>query len=745
MKITLFISFLIFSIGKILSQGEEVGPMTSNPYIVKNHNQFIKQNEKSNTSSFDSTFIYYTDTLNLPVFDEFSKNKFQQYNSNFTDPGVTSLEKFHLLSNITGIQLPVDSTYTSQITFRRIYSSDHLTHTDTPLPSSTIKIGSLSSYPVNYVTTTVYPPYYIYDSLENPDDISDTIWITSPDITQDSATQFFANILDPDKLWLDNNAYHNYRFAKNPWSIGVASFDGLDEYGHPYQVGSLNTNYGDYLTSKPIDLSLNTASDSIYLSFLYQSGGYGETPDPNDSLVLEFYAKDLDEWMWIWSAKGSTITEFKVGHICIKNIQYFKKGFQFRFKNYGQLSGDFDVFNLDYVNLRTLSGKQDTLFKDYAWVYPITTLLNKYTSVPWDHYKNNFTGKMSSNVNLVIRNGSNVPENNSTPGKINIEYNNLPESSFTITGNSLANNELNYAPRTIYSTLHDLSLGYHFDENKSGTKASFDIIGTAASQFPNFNQNDSTFSTQYFGNYYSYDDGSAEAAYGCTGTQSELAVKFIPYESDSLIGIMTNFVEAATDVSNKLFLLTVWNDNNGVPGEIIYQDETFFPRTPIYPTTNNGFHTYYFHENLKVKTNGAFYIGWKQFDSQRLNIGFDKNIVNNSNNFYSNNSGGTWNISQIEGSVMMRPVFSTAMDNELNIAEKVINDSEMSLFPNPSSGKINVKNTSPSYEGFDIYTLQGTFLISTYELEIDLSNYPEGVYLFKSKDSNNKIYKVIKN
>lgn len=744
MKIAVFISFIFNISYNLFSQEEGISSLLSNPYIVKTNNHLNKNNEKSSSSSFDSTFIYYTDTLTLPFFDEFSKNKFQQYNSNFTDPGVTSIKKFHLLNNITDIQLSKDSTYTTQATFRRTYSIDHLTHTDSPLPSSTIKIGSLTSYPINYVSTVVYPPYYIYDSLENPTDISDTIWIISPDITQDSATQFFKSIIDPNKLWIDNNAYHNYRFASNPWSIGVATFDGLDENGHPYQPGSLITNYGDYLTSKPIDLSLNTASDSIYLSFLYQSGGFGETPDASDSLVLEFYVRDLDQWMWIWSTNGSINTDFNVGHICIKNAQYFKKDFQFRFKNYGQLSGDFDVFNLDYVNLRTLSGQQDTLFKDFAWVYPITTLLKDYTSVPWDHYKNNFSGKMSSNVNLVIRNGSNIPENNSIPGKIYVEYNNLLENSFAITGNSLSNNELNYAPRTNYSTFHDLSTGYHFDENKTGTKASFKIIGTAASQFPNFNQNDSTFSTQYFGNYYSYDDGSAEAAYGCTGTQSELAVKFISYESDSIIGIMTNFVETAYDVSNKLFLLTVWNDNNGIPGDIIYQDETFFPRSPIYPSSNNGFYTYYFNNDLKVKVSGPFYIGWKQFDAQRLNIGFDKNIVTNSNNFYSNNSGSTWNNSQIEGSIMMRPVFSTAMDNELGVTEKKINNSEIVLFPNPSSGLISIRNTSQDFKGFEIYSLQGKLLLSTKDTEIDLSNYPEGVYLFKTLDSKNKIYKVIK-
>ena len=403
------------------------------------------------------------------------------------------------------------------------------------------------------------------------------------------------------------------------------------------------------------------------------------------------------------------------------------------------------MFHLDYVHLRTQSGKQDTLFKDFAFSYPIGSLLKTYTSVPWDHYKNHFSGKMSPTVNLVVRNGSNIYENTSTPGKIEIEHNSSPEGSFIITGNSFSGGVLNYAPRTVYSTLHDLSGGYHYDESKLGTSQSFNIVGTAPVGFENYPQNDSTFSEQYFGNFYSYDDGTAEAAYGVTGTESQLAIKYIPYESDSIIGVMTNFVEAATDVSNKLFLLTVWDDDGGKPGSILYQDNIFFPRSPKYGSNTNKFYTYYFTDTLKVNVNGAFYIGWKQFDSESLNIGFDKNIITNDKTFYSNNAGISWNNSSIEGSVMLRPIFSTTMDLELNISENKIKNDNLIIYPNPTTGIVQIKNIPNGFNGMDIYNIQGKILISTSDVEIDMSTYPNGVYLFRSKDSNGKIYKVIKN
>jgi hypothetical protein len=37
---------------------------------------------------------------------------------------------------------------------------------------------------------------------------------------------------------------------------------------------------------------------------------------------------------------GDTVQPFQVVHLPILNAQFFKKGFQLRFRNYGALSGD---------------------------------------------------------------------------------------------------------------------------------------------------------------------------------------------------------------------------------------------------------------------------------------------------------------------------------------------------------------------------------------------------------------------
>jgi len=740
MRIFFTIFILFFNGVMLFAQGESVGPMTENQSLIKKE----RFQQKALNTTFDSTFLYISDTLDLPFLDEFSTNKFQTYTKDFSDPNVTFIKEYKILDGSTLLPINNSDKYTILPTFRRTYNVAANTHADVALPSVQLKVGNQTNYPTVYTTTTVFPPYYIYDTLDFPNP-SDTVWITDPDIYQDSSTQFFLPITNPNLIWLDNNVYHNYTYAQSPWSLGVVTFDGLKNDGNAYSLGALSPSFADFLTSKPIDLSSYTASDSIYLSFLYQGEGYGDVPETSDSLVLEFYADDLNQWFWAWSTTGIPTSDFKVGNVSVLDSKFFKKGFQFRFKNYGSLAGNFDNFHLDYVHLRSIqNGYRDTLFEDFAFVYPIKTLLKNYTSVPWDHYKNNFAGKMSDNVELSIRNGSNSAENNSTPGKVEIFHDGNLESTFGVSGSSLSNNNLNYLPRTFYDSYHDFSTGYHFDETKPGDSQRFKTKGTVQAIFSNLASNDTVVSEQIFNNYYSYDDGSAEAAYGPTGAQARLAVRFDAYESDSLIGIMTNFVRSATDVSNQLFLLTVWADGNGKPGAVIYQDTVFSPRTPKYEYGLNNFHTYYFLDTVKVPVGTTFYIGWRQFDAARLDIGFDRNIDSKSKTFYSTTNEVTWNQSQIEGTSMIRPVFSTALDAQLGIQTLSKEKDDLFIFPNPSTGKFSIKHSLQNYLGVEIYSLQGQLLLETESDQFDLSDKPSGLYFVKQKGNSPLVYKIIK-
>jgi hypothetical protein len=432
--------------------------------------------------------------------------------------------------------------------------------------------------------------------------------------------------------------------------------------------------------------------------------------------------------------KRQPVSDFKKAHIRIQDAKYFQNGFQFRFKNYGGLSGSLDHFNIDYVHLRALSGEQDTLFKDFAFVYPIGSLLEDYTSVPWDHYQTNFSDKMTDSARIFVRNGSNIQEN-SQPGEAWISYNGTLEGSFTLNTLDLTNQDpiQNYSPRTFYESFHDFSSGYHFDETKTGLYQTFDLAATVTAPFAQITLNDTATGQQVFSNYYAYDDGSAEQAYGTTGNQSMLAYQFKPYENDSLIGVQMHFVPTVQNVSGHLFLLTVWNDNNGKPGSVIYEDDFFFPRQPKYENERNKFTNYYLKDTLKLPITGTFYVGWRQLEADKLCIGFDRNTIHSNKIFYSVDNGTTWPNTSFEGSLMIRPIFSTKMDAILGIPENKTIATFFDVFPNPTQGMLHINTNNTSYKGAELYDIQGKKVstIAQNEFEINLNQLENGVYLLK--------------
>ena len=93
----------------------------------------------------------------------------------------------------------------------------------------------------------------------------------------------------------------------------------------------------------------------------------------------------------------------------------------------------------------------------------------------------------------------------------------------------------------------------------------------------------------------------------------------------------------------------VWDDNNGTPGSVIHsEEEVMVEQGDIV----NGFYTYKIPGGVMV--NGIFYVGWKQRSETFLNAGFDVNTPNAGKQFYWLN--GEWQQSQVNGSIMIRPV-----------------------------------------------------------------------------------------
>lgn len=737
---------LLFSIvitGVVFGQ-EYVAPLLYNPAIYQGQNAV----NKITPNTFDSTFIYTTDTLKVTlsngILDDFTSNRFQKYVPDFNNPTVTSEKYFKLMDRNGQNALPEGTRYHNQITVKRTVDLDEGTVDVTPLTPDTIKYSDLSVYPPVYEEVYVYPPYNLIDTLNNSNPI-DTVYLDNVFYVQDSATQFFQLSIDSSAVWKDNYVYHNYTLAKDPWTLGVVSFDGLDENGYPYLINSTVSDYADRLTSKPIDMSDLAPNNEVYLSFLFQREGFGDAPEQEDSLILQFYSPSNDKWFHIWSTNGGPVSDFEKVHIKIDEPAFFENGFQFRFINYGRLAGSLDHFHLDYVHLRAGSGEADTLFKDFAFVYPINTLLKDYTAVPWDHYKNNPEGKMSDAVKVVVRNGSNITEN-SQSGTAWVEYNGVTEGTFTLSDYELTEHDpaTNYAPLTTFVSYHDFSNGYRFDENKPGDKQTFSIHAQASVPYSQLTINDSTSSRQTFKNYYAYDDGTAEQAYGINGAQALLAYQFTPYEADSIIGVSMSFVPTVEDVTDKLFLITIWDDNDGKPGNKIYEDDYFFPKSPIYGYGQNAFVNYYLQDTMKVPVAGTFYIGWRQLDDVKLCIGLDRNINNQDKIFYSVNGGSTWTNTVFEASLLIRPIFSTALDASLGIEKITVQEKHtFEAYPNPTNDWLTIRSSHPNYRGAVLMDLSGKIVREIEETTVNIADLNTGVYLLRDLLSGS-VLKIVK-
>ena len=148
---------------------------------------------------------------------------------------------------------------------------------------------------------------------------------------------------------------------------------------------------------------------------------------------------------------------------------------------------------------------------------------------------------------------------------------------------------------------------------------------------------------------------------------------------------------------------------------------------------------------MKVSVGSSFFVGWRQLDADRLNLGFDRNIDQSNEIFYSVNGGVSWLVSPFSGSAMVRPIFSTEMDASLGLIEPETKPFEITLFPNPTREFIYVQNSFglSSIEKF-LYDASGRLLMRTTQDSIDLRGFDSGIYFISVPSLSEKRFKVIR-
>jgi len=536
------------------------------------------------------------------------------------------------------------------------------------------------------------------------------------------------NIFVSDNLWDFSSAKVTRNYAINPPSVGVATFDGLDEFGLARDFSVVNSSApSDTLLSKPIDLSgLSTA----FFMFYFQGKGLGETPEIQDKLVLEFFNGSF--WVEKWSSLGVAMQEFEKEVIVIDSAQYLTGDFKFRFRNYATISGNFDHWHIDYLVINELLNVSDTTeLNDVSFVYSSPSFLNRYYEMPWTHFLNNEANELKDSIDIILRNNS---ASVNVDFQFNVYENNSQIYHYPVIGVSRNVTILDYDTIGNFSfTNPPIDIQSNIFNSFEPDSASFLVQYIINTSNSDIKINDTLYHNQNFFSHFAYDDKSAESAYGINTNGAMLAYEFQLNRPDTLRAIQMYFPQMLDSVSNIPFKLTIWKDING-QGDVLYQQDVF----PVH-TENGNYHTYYLDSLFQLV--GTFYVGWEQTTDDLLNIGLDKN--NNANEYMYYNVGSGWLNSSYLGSWMIRPILSM---NQIvsNIPNK---NNIFSIYPNPAKYNFFVESSTNS-NLISLYTLNGIlirkFKSNLNRTQIDVDDLENGVYILEiSNDSGVNYQKIL--
>jgi hypothetical protein len=564
---------------------------------------------------------------------------------------------------------------------------------------------------------------------------------------------------DPTLWQYGQSVWVNEGMGINPPSLNVATFDGLDSLGKPYNVNDiLAKGYADKLISAPIRMDLVDPAQqaSIAMTFFYEFKGNGEAPDPGDKLSLSF-KNSMNLWDEIWSIENDgtlSSDQFVTVTIPITDSKYFFDNFQFRVQNFARLSGPYDTWQVDYIYIN--NGKSQTspvfpLFPDRAITTPLTGLFTDYRSMPVTHFFTNTIDNLSQ-PSISITNlrqdqvaGNGQPVSYSSEAIITMVKGTAPPVVVTtpLDNNVNIGSELTFLQNRVVTlqTIPDpltfdatadsihikLTVGFDTGDDKIKTATEgdydFDVFNPIT-----FKNNDSVSASYILSNFYAYDDGKAEYGAGLNQPGAQLAYEFLMRTdaSDTLVAVDIYFPRFG-DESSQIIQFKILKDLTNNVSDILVQGNI-----PIQRNTQNKFWRIPLVEPIGVK--GKFYIGWEQTSSAIIAVGLDKN--NDSGDRIYSNINGTWvQNTLLNGSLMIRPIFGKGKGGTIsNINEQPI----VSVYPNPGEG---VFYTSLVANDIKLFDVTGRIVpIETEQVNegtrISIRNPTPGLYLLRTLHNN---------
>ena len=516
------------------------------------------------------------------------------------------------------------------------------------------------------------------------------------------------------KFWADRYVFISNTIPVGPLSIGAAVFDGTDEYGFPYNLNyNSSDSIADVLTSRYIDFA--APPQNLFLSFLYQRAGNGDVPEVTDSLAVQFWAPNDSAWNQVWAVEGTGAADnFKSVILPVNDPKFLVDGFRFRFISKGALNGVFDVWNIDYVELDINRNINDTLISEPAFVRQHPFILRTYTHIPWFHYNDQQT--LNDITFTYRRNGVAPPGGWSLNlGKyiINKDGNFVKDRlTVPVITNNFQNVDLDFSV-----PLQPLTLSPATGEFTVNMRTWFD--GTAEG----LRSNDTVKVSIPFENYYAFDDGTAEQAYGILNqTNAHFAIQLQPIQPDSLRGLFINFAHGGTDATLNSFKIAVWSFNNGVPGPPIYVSDSIY--TPVYGFYHDDFMP--FELDKAVYLPGVVFVGFIQTNATAIHMGLDVNTPNATPKYYGN--GFIWYQSLVPSTVMLRPYLRYT---PLTFGAEENHLSEIKVYPNPAQTLLNIESNSVEDLSWTLLNTNGQIVAKGTDRLLDVAHLPRGLYIIQ--------------
>ena len=381
---------------------------------------------------------------------------------------------------------------------------------------------------------------------------------------------------------------------------------------------------------------------------------------------------------------------FKQVMIPIRDTRYFTDHFYFRFYNYASIEnsshpqnrGNEDEWNIDFVYLGIDRNMYDLSYPMLTFSGQLPSFLNRYQAMPYRQYRANPNAAVRESLELDIANLDDIPH----------------EAHYYYTVDQIGGSQhyrRDVAPVTInpYVQSGYLScpgsgespacpfVGQLFSMNYLHDSASYEIKHYVYDSTCVPPLMDSMVYRQGFYNYYAYDDGTPEMGYGVVPSGAAFAVRFELSDYDTISGVQMLFNHTLNDANNKYFDIVLWKDENGRPGQEIYR---LSYQRPQWEEQIYRFHYYPFDQVIAFA--GSFFIGIVQQTNALINIGFDSSNDNSENTCY--NSNGSWQPTEMHGSLMIRPVVGESY--YIGVEEHGKPLETVSLYPNPASNELNV-------------------------------------------------------